>query len=173
MHNLESLENRPSDHAPRTPAIAPGIVALIRAIRQQHPLEGKRQISERLRYEHGVTVSHSTVGRVIERECLYFADTPLHWRKRQRFAEDGKEHTDTHTASAVPPVCPCGWCRFTRTYWPQLRRQIAFMSVLANVALLGFFVATILWEHSRTDNDSPLRASTLDAPPALLSPDAR
>ncbi len=82
-NDLSSLEEK--SHEPlnvRQSQVAPEIVEHIRKYRQDSPLMGKERIAELLERDHGVMLSGSTIGRVIDRECLYFADTPLHWKKR-------------------------------------------------------------------------------------------
>lgn len=81
--DLSTLEE--GTHAPhnvRQPSVPAHVVALIRAYRERWPLIGKEKVSRLILQEHGVTISPSSVGRVIDRECFYFANTPLHWRKR-------------------------------------------------------------------------------------------
>ncbi len=176
VHNLSHLEDRPSDHAPRTTAIAPEIIHLIRAYRQEYPLKGKEQISKHLRTEHGLDISASTVGRVIERECMYFADTPLHWSKRHRRREWEQTQTDIpahetvpNTPIPAPTACTCGWCRFRHSGWPILRRQIAFASVLVHIVMIGLFAVTVLWERSSRETETPLPASIIVASASLSS----
>ncbi len=174
VRDLTSLEDRPPEHAPRGDSVAPAVRTLIRAYRQAEPLLGKQQISERLRIDHNLSVSSSTVGRIIEQECLYFAPTPLHWRKRHAHAERTAPSTD-RTLLPVPEAasaCPCFWCRFQRRHWPLLRRHIALTSVLANVALIGLFAWTILWERARADADPPPLPASVTYVPALTPSDA-
>lgn len=167
VRNLSSLEDHPTEHAPRSPAVSEEIITLIRAYRQAAPLMGKEQISHLLATEHGHTVSSSTVGRIIERECFYFASTPLHWRKRQRLEDrqhDGK--SDVSCLDAAPLVsvasCTCGWCRFRRVYWPMLRRHIALASVFTHIAILGLFAFMVLWEQFHTEERHSLPATVID-----------
>lgn len=69
-------------HTVRTSQLPDAVVALIREYRTVAPKMGKEEIVVKLLQEHGVQASASAVGRVIERHCLYFADSPLHMRKR-------------------------------------------------------------------------------------------
>ncbi len=79
---LEDKSRRP--HAVRSTQLSADVVALIHAYRKSAPKTGKEEISVALQKEHGVDASPSAIGRVIERDCLYFADSPLHMRKRLR-----------------------------------------------------------------------------------------
>ncbi len=81
--DLRSLQDRTaeSSYVHRT-SLAEELIELIRRYRMRYPHMGKEKISELLKAEHGVEVSPSSIGRVIERRCFYFADTPLHWKKR-------------------------------------------------------------------------------------------
>jgi transposase len=80
LSTLDGRRNEP--HAVRQPVVPPDAVELIREYRRSDPYLGKDRIAQRLREEHGLDWSASTVGRVIERECLYFGNTPLHTRRR-------------------------------------------------------------------------------------------
>lgn len=64
-------------------------IALICGYRTREPLLSKETISERLKNEHGITLSASTVGRVIRRHGFYFADTPAHRAKRSEGKANG------------------------------------------------------------------------------------
>ncbi len=82
--NIRSLEERSrSPHRVRRPEIDPCVVTLIERYRRTTPLMGKTMLAELLRHDHGMEISPSSVGRVIERHCFYFADSPLHRRKRR------------------------------------------------------------------------------------------
>jgi transposase-like protein len=101
--NLASLEERPNDPATLNQSIVPPeVVALIHRYRTETPLMGKEKIRDALETAHGVRLSASTIGRVIERECLYFGDTPLHWKKRN--AQRGMEQESTQEPSAATPA---------------------------------------------------------------------
>lgn len=77
---LEDNSRRP--HTVREPETSPRAVALIRRYREEFPTMGKNIIAQKLFTGHALTVSASTVGRVIERERLFFADLPSHQHKR-------------------------------------------------------------------------------------------
>ncbi|OIO53617.1 hypothetical protein AUJ46_04470 [Candidatus Peregrinibacteria bacterium CG1_02_54_53] len=83
FNNLCSLEN--CSTAPRhvpEPITDKRTVALIRRHRMSDPLIGKEKLSAHLRSAHNIHLSASTVGRVIHRNCFYFANTPAHRSKR-------------------------------------------------------------------------------------------
>ena len=105
----QTLEDRAHTTQRKTEVSAPPeVVALIRRYRQEFPREGREKLHARLLAKHHIDVSDSTIGRVIERERLYFADTALHLRKRLPSADDLWE-----AAAALAPdgsggeVCTC------------------------------------------------------------------
>lgn len=178
--DLTSLEERaPAQRRERGSAVPPEIVALIREYRECEPLMGKERIRELLSSEHGLHVSASSIGRVIERECLYFGSTPLHWRKRIRRergskremhngiaameekaigvqrAESSAPTSDRLSPIAEPSSCACAWCRFWGTDMRHLRRFLGIASVLVNVVMLGMMLGTAFWERA---NDATTRA---------------
>ena len=89
--DLSSLEE---ENVPRNPEASPDTIAIIRRERERDPHIGKDKIREKREAEFGITLSSSTIGRVIERECLYFGDTPLHLRKRLQRQEQLQRDTD-------------------------------------------------------------------------------
>jgi transposase len=91
LQDTASLENRSKapKHVPQ-PETDERTIALIRGYRTHEPLLSKEKISERLRAEHGIALSASTVGRVIGRHGFYFADTSAHRAKRDS-ATDQRE----------------------------------------------------------------------------------
>lgn len=156
-NDLSTLEDKPHDPVNvRTSAIAPETVTLIRTYRERDPLAGKETISARLQSEHNVTISPASVGRVIERECLYFGHTPLHWRKRmqhQAAAHAGKNVTSEVTIEAndkdacADGTCSCRWCAFRSKHGRAVKRTLVTGSVLVNLALIGAYLATAYWEN--------------------------
>jgi len=78
--SLEEKSRRP--HAVREPDTLPEVVELIRQYRTRYPTMGKERIQKALVHEHGITLSPSTIGRVIERERFFFANTLSHLHKR-------------------------------------------------------------------------------------------
>ncbi len=98
---LEDQSRKP--HTVRAPETTPKIVALIREYRTALPTMGKNIIAQKLFTEHTLTVSASTVGRVIERERLFFGDLPSHQHKRSGidFAPDATQAKPAATASSA------------------------------------------------------------------------
>lgn len=78
--SLEEKTRRPG--SVRTTSIPAHVAALIRDYRVASPKMGKEDIALALKRDHDVHVSASAIGRLIERDCLYFGDSPLHTRKR-------------------------------------------------------------------------------------------
>ncbi len=66
----------------RIPETDEKTIELIRAIRMESPLLGKKPICALLRDRYGITISTSTVGRIIQRHRLFYADTKSHIAKR-------------------------------------------------------------------------------------------
>ncbi len=90
IRSLEEESRKP--HTVRTPETDAATVALIRTIREAHPRLGKEPVAAMLKEQYGVTVSTATVGRVITRHKLFFADTEAHRSKRNVDAETETEH---------------------------------------------------------------------------------
>jgi transposase len=157
-NDLASLEER--SHEPNTvrqPTVPADVVEWIRGYRTASPLTGKERIAELLLAEHGVEISASSVGRVIDRECLYFADTPLHWKKRmrmsgQRAAGSGQptgEKADETMIERSRIGCSrphCVWCRLSRWDWQSLGRAAVIASLVTNVAVIALLLSSALWE---------------------------
>lgn len=80
VRSLEECSRRP--HTVRLPETDVRTIELIRQIRIQQPLLGKEAVTEILRTMHNVVMSSSTVGRVIKRHNLFFAQTASHTIKR-------------------------------------------------------------------------------------------
>lgn len=90
IRSLEEHSKKP--HKLREPEIDGTVIALIEMYRRRTPLLGKEELAHVLATEHGEKISASSVGRVIERHRFYFADTPLHRRKRGEPEESRKSH---------------------------------------------------------------------------------
>lgn len=155
--DLSSLEER--SHMPqkfRTSTVPADVIGFIRAYREREPLMGKERIADLLLSEHNVTLSASTIGRVIEREKLYFADTPLHLRKRVA-PNPVSEVAPVMPQVSVPTTqpyalehrrneCMCLPCRLWNRDWRLVRKSFLLGSILANVAIVGLIVATMFLE---------------------------
>jgi hypothetical protein len=131
---------------------------------------GKERIVELLQQEHQITLSASTVGRVIERECLYFDATPLHWKKRMRVhdvheqqviaqaiaeapapvasASIPQENIVSTKSDAVSTCANCFFCRLKNMQWrPVLRMGVFALSVFTNIAVLLALLAGVFWQR--------------------------
>lgn len=95
---LEDRSRRP--HRVREPDTPPKLIVLIRQYRTVAPTAGKNIIARKLLEEFGLAVSASTVGRVIARERLFFADLPSHHHKRS--GPDFSTATTACPLSSVP-----------------------------------------------------------------------
>lgn len=78
--SLEETSRRP--HAVRAPETDARTVAAIRELRMAHPTTGKVGIHAMLGQLYGIEASVSTVGRVIARHKLFFAEKASHMQKR-------------------------------------------------------------------------------------------
>jgi len=73
------------------------VIEYVSAMRKESPNLGKEIIAKELLRLHGITVSSSTVGRVISRHGLFFGTSPLHKAKRKQALEKlTHQHTDVH-----------------------------------------------------------------------------
>lgn len=96
-------EHSRSPHTVREPETDPRVVAIITELRRAQPTIGKEAIATILQQTHNLTVSSSTVGRVISRHGLFFAETESHRRKRAQFLESEASHTVTNTTPSAAP----------------------------------------------------------------------
>jgi transposase len=154
-HDLSTLDDLPTDpEQVRQSAVPAEVVAWIRGYREASPLIGKERIAQLLQVEHGVTLSASSVGRVIDREGLYFADTPLHWKKRSvkhvGFTAQAPVRQETAQAPAPAPMPSAGPLVPVHVALASLsgpfKRALLVASLLVNVALLASLLTTALWE---------------------------
>ncbi len=82
-NDLSTLEERAHDPVNARQATVPQeVIELIRRYRMRWPQIGKERLQQLLQEDHSMAISASSIGRIIERECMYFGDTPLHWKKR-------------------------------------------------------------------------------------------
>lgn len=91
--SLEDCSRRP--HTVRAPETDQHAIDCIRQLRLAHPTTGKVGICALLREVYGIELSVSTVGRVIARHKLFFAEKPSHAQKR------GETVTDTNNAISL------------------------------------------------------------------------
>ena len=98
VRSLQDLSRRP--HTVRGPETDGRTLEIITQIRKIHTTIGKEQVREILKTKHGITLSTSTVGRIINRHRLFFADTASHREKR---LQDREEEI---TALSLPPLSP-------------------------------------------------------------------
>lgn len=96
ISSLEDTSRRP--HTVRTPETDQRTIDCIRQLRIAHPATGKVGICALLREVYGIELSVSTVGRVISRHKLFFAEKPSHAQKR------GEVAVDTNNAIALEPA---------------------------------------------------------------------
>lgn len=94
--SLEEESRRP--HTVRSSEIDHEIVEIIRQLRMKNPVMGKVQIQQILKEKHGITLSTSTVGRVIARHNMFFGDLPSHVRKR------GEDPLQVEAAQRAPEI---------------------------------------------------------------------
>jgi len=172
-NDLATLEGR--SHEPvnvRQSEVPNHIVEFIRRYRLHTPFVGKEHIAQMVSADHGLAISPSTVGRVIERECMYFGDTPLHWRKRLEHAnghsskqqEPIAQHPSqpvqdsidaTTSVRASSPAHHCLLCKEKTWDWSMLRSVTITASILFNLALAGMIIATALMEGQPTKAKEP------------------
>ena len=158
-HDLQSLEERSHEpHSVRQPTVPSPVVELIRNYRIASPLMGKERIAELLESEHGVQLSASSVGRVIERECFYFAPTPLHWKKRLHLRGDAVTSSletvplpEARQASAARPATAaaadcCVFCKIRGFDWAYIRRSLLLASILTNLAFVALLLGSAFSE---------------------------
>jgi putative transposase len=157
LSTLEEQTHMP--HTLRTSTVDQSIIDRIRGYREKSPLMGKEKIRALLMQEHGIDMSSSTIGRVIEREGLYFAATPLHWKKRVSYKSQMPVTTAPQTTpvaaevvlKAEPSECTCAWCMFRKTHGRSMRRTFALASLAVNIIIFTVYLATAFWEHSNSE----------------------
>ncbi len=149
--NPQSLEEKSrKPKTVRSSDISESAALLIRSYRQSSPRIGKEEIAKKLLSEKGETVSASSIGRYIERECLYFADCPLHRRKRlhamMKSSSVCAQPTQPLSATVVT-IQPSkgGWVSVKKWMHSGL-----FMALLLFMTLLGIMVTTVTRAHAAT-----------------------
>lgn len=161
LFTLEEKSHEPLN--PRQSDVSADAVTLIRAYRQTNPHMGKEKIHALLASEHGITMSSSTVGRVIERECLYFAATPLHWKKRTSRTEETVED-EQEAATLTAPIVRTATAS-TATKHSPWKRALLTSSILINIAIIALFLMTASFEFSdmaaQVSTQTPERTTTV------------
>jgi len=100
LSTLEEHSRRP--HTLRESDIEPRVIEIIRQYRKKHTTMCKERIAEMLQEDHGITLSPSSVGRIIRKHRMYFANTLLHRRKLR--AERHGENDTTSPSSLAPSL---------------------------------------------------------------------
>ncbi len=199
-HDPQTLEER--SHHPRTlrqSAVPEDVVALIAEYRRKHPQMGKERIAQLLKQDHQVTLSASTVGRVIERECLYFSTTPHHWKKsvdRERAqasrlpeaepvpiatvqapavtaasAQAAEDQSRIPAPALAPAACAnCFLCRLRQMRWHWLKRGAFITSVFLNLLVLLLLLAGFLGQPEADSVHASANQSRAPAAFASSSP---
>lgn len=183
---LDHSHDSHSDHSQTVPAEA---IELIRRYRHESPLLGKERIATMLRQQHGIIVSPSTVGRIIDRECLYFAETPLHWKKRVEhgigdagpaqaspmpmevetadpISEVATNDASNRTSSNLSPVVHVHVPEMNapRAAFSGVIKFIAVTSLLINIVFISMLVGIALFERSTRSISPRMDATTIPAP---------
>lgn len=175
---LEDLSRRPHSHKG---SVSAEIVQKIKHYRVQFPQMGKEAIAAELLRGHGIRMTESAVGRVIAREGFYFADTPLHLRKREEHGIALPVQVAVQTVTQPVVVAPvdavstlevkpevgctddeCVFCRIKMFNWKALKRAVVFASVLANLGLIAMFAAQLFLE-GKTATTTTTKASLIPA----------
>lgn len=140
----------------RQSAIDQATTELIRRYRMRYPQMGKKRISELLQRDHDTDISTSSVGRIIERECLYFADTPLHWRKRTEHQKNSsvpaaESGAPVATVSAAPMIKNDTTSMRTTSQktwftWQLIKRFIIVSSVITNIVFVSILLGMAFFE---------------------------
>lgn len=162
--NLKSIEDHPRIHLHNGSVISPELIALIQEYKTKFPGMGREKIHLLLFAEHGIAVSASTVGRIIDR--THCCDTEVS-------SEPSKELTqgvDIFSAKHSYMTCACFLCRCKKKYvFLKLRPKFLMMSIVLNILVLGSLLGTILWESNRgIDTELPLHTA---APETVISLD--
>jgi transposase len=161
LDHPETLEDKPS--FTQTPTVSEKALSLIREYRIQDPLAGKERIAHLLFTEHGMRVSATLVGKIISREGLYFAPTPLHRLKRLQYGVQGPEEvsmlnptslaqkfSEPVTSAASGNVCDCFYCRVRHRHAKKIKRTFVTASIITNIAIAGLVFLTALVESRTT-----------------------
>lgn len=163
-NNLSTLADKSCEPLNlRQSAIDSQTIELIRRYRIRSPQMGKERISELLLRDHNKALSTSSVGRIIDRECLYFAETPLHWKKRMAHQQlSGAQPTslDAEPQEVVSvPVMPEEVSSPPLSHvssrphlgWRAIKRFLIVSSLITNIAFVSILFAMAFFETPTTD----------------------
>lgn len=161
--NVESLEDQQRINPRDLSVISPELIALVREYKTKFPTMGREKIHLLLFAEHGIAVSASTIGRIIDREQMYMIK-----------AQENLQESSQSLASLMhsQATCACFTCSWKRKFsFLKLRPKILVISIVINILVLGSLLGTILWESkSGIDTSLPLHTAapqtviTLDTP---------
>ena len=147
--SLEEKSRKPKTF--RSSQVDPRIVTLIREYRTTSPRMGKEEISAKLLTEHSVETSASAIGRIIERECLYFADCPLHRRKRFQAQGEQKPSTEHVVITQAEHIVAVSIPAHSR--WSMLKKWTVhglLVALLLCGTILGMMLTTVTRAHAAT-----------------------
>lgn len=158
IDSIEENSRRP--HHVRGTSAPIEVVERIRDYRMRWPLLGKEAIAQLLRDEWGMNVSSSMVGRIIEQFGLYFADTPLHRKKRTLHDSSRSAELPAYQSESVRDNAP--WTDLRITPKPQrlsIGKTLIIASVLTNIAFIAFLLGMAGWESRRIAHEQTLSAN--------------
>ena len=179
LRTLEEKSHRP--RMLRQTKVSQTLSDLVRMYRMQNPYLGKEHIAELLEAEHTITVSPSTIGRIITQGNLYFGDSLLHRKKRnenfqemtspQMYAQSDEvempafENTETELAQFVH-----AWRALVRCVWRRFRRPIIMTSLLSNIVFIGLLLMTAAWENAVSEKKATQAAIQLETEGRAAAP---
>jgi transposase-like protein len=149
---------------------------LIRLYRTRDPQVGKERLAEIFLKEHALHLSPSSIGRVIERECFYFADTPLHWKKRIAHAEQHvfpeQEATEVLETRELPSedvkIVPQERSTPTQSLRNRVKRIVIVSTVVTNIIFVMTLIGMTLIEY----RSMPLETDQTTTPTLHAAPTA-
>ncbi len=158
IEHPETLEDKPSFVS--QPTVSESTIGIIRAYRLADPLAGKERVAHLLLQDHGIRMSASLVGKIITREGLFFATTPLHRQKRLQYGLYAPENISSDTT--FPPSAEknnsdsssyahgsaghCLYCHVRVRHGRRLKRTFVAMSIFTNIAVAGLILLTAFIE---------------------------
>lgn len=130
--SLEEHSRRP--HTVNRSHTDPHVIALIKMLRIQQPLIGKKEIQKILDTQHGIQLSSSTIGREIARHHFFFGNTKSHRAKR------GELRVMEGEREAQLPACPMGETKTSFVLHPLLNLPSfgsrSILSILCIISML-------------------------------------